>query len=57
MKTGINYRINALANKSKIEGLTEEEKIEQQKLRKNIWQLFVKNFKKQLDNIEIDYVD
>lgn len=46
-------RINFLANKSKKEGLTETEKIEQKRLREEYLQNFRANFRKQLDSIEI----
>lgn len=46
-------RINALAKKSKSEGLTDEEKIEQQKLRERYLKAFRENFRAQLENIEI----
>ncbi len=46
-------RINFLYNKSKSEGLTEDEVIEQKNLRKEYLKQFRENFKKQLDNIEI----
>jgi len=46
-------RINYLAKKSKLEGLNEAERKEQQMLRKEYLASFRKNFKKQLDNIEI----
>ena len=46
-------RINVLAKKSKGEGLTEEEKQEQQVLRKQYIEAFKANFRQQLDNIEI----
>ena len=45
-------RINQLAKKAKEEGLTDKEKAEQVKLRKEYLQNFRSNFKKQLDNIE-----
>ena len=45
-------RINALARKSREEGLSEEEKAEQQKLREAYIQAFRGNLKQQLDNIE-----
>ena len=50
-------RINELAAKKKSVGLTEEEKIEQQALYKDYLAAFRKNFKAQLDNIDIEYVD
>ena len=43
-------RINELARRSKAEGLTEEEKKEQQLLRKEFLRM---NLKSQLDNIDI----
>lgn len=46
-------RINYLAKKCKQEGLTEEEKSEQDCLRKEYIRCFRNNFKKQLDCIEI----
>ena len=45
-------RINYLARKSKVEPLTEEEQLEQKKLRKEYLENFRKNFKMQLDNIK-----
>lgn len=45
-------RINQLSRKAKDVGLTEEEKVEQAKLRQEYLNNFRKNFKKQLDNIE-----
>ena len=44
-------RINYLYNKSKAEGLTEEEKIEQQELRKKYIDNVKRNFRSQLDTI------
>ncbi|MGP1569740.1 MAG: DUF896 domain-containing protein [Eubacteriales bacterium] len=46
-------RINFLARKSKIEGLTEIEKAEQQKLRKAYVEAFKASLRSQLENIEI----
>lgn len=43
-------RINYLARKSKAEGLTDEEKAEQQALRDEYRAGFVQNLKAQLDN-------
>lgn len=45
-------RINQLAHKSKKEGLTEEEKVEQQLLRQEYIAAFRENLKAQLDMIE-----
>lgn len=50
-------RINFLANKKKTEGLTEAEAIEQAELRTKYLEAFRKNFKQQLDNVEIVYKD
>ena len=50
-------RINVLSKKSKAEGLTESEKTEQEILRKQYLEQFRKNFRKQLDNIDVTYVD
>lgn len=50
-------RINVLSKKSKAEGLTESEKTEQEILRKQYLEQFRNNFRKQLDNIEVTYVD
>lgn len=46
-------RINELARRSKAEGLTEEEKEEQQLLRKEFLASVRMNLKSQLDNIDI----
>ena len=46
-------RINHLSRKSKKEGLTQEEKEEQQLLRREYIDAFKRNLKSQLDNIEI----
>lgn len=46
-------RINALARKSKAEGLTEEEKAEQQKLRRAYIDSFKESLTAQLDNTYI----
>lgn len=51
-------RINELYHKSKTpEGLTEAEKKEQEKLRKEYIQAFRRNLKKSLDNTEVEYPD
>ena len=50
-------RINELARKSKAEGLTEEEKKEQQLLRQEFIADFRKNLKSQLDNIDVQEAD
>jgi len=46
-------RINYLANKSKNEGLTEEEKIEQANLRQEYLRLFKEGFRQRLESIKI----
>ncbi len=46
-------RINVLAKKSKIEGLTDEEKIEQSLLRDEYLSLVRKNFKSTMKTIKI----
>lgn len=46
-------RINVLYRKMKEEGLTEEEKLEQQELRKQFISDFRKNLRGQLDNISL----
>ena len=45
-------RINYLYKKSKEEGLTEEEKVEQQELRQKYIDNVKRNFRAQLDTIE-----
>lgn len=50
-------RINALYHKSQKEGLTEEEKEEQTKLRKEYVASIRGNLKSQLDNITIENPD
>lgn len=45
-------RINELARKSKTVGLTEEERLEQQQLRKEYIETFRSEFRKQLDSIQ-----
>lgn len=51
-QTPLTKRINELARKAKAEGLTEEEKVEQNLLRQEFLIKFRANFKAQLDNIE-----
>ena len=46
-------RINELAHKSKLEGLTNEEKAEQAELRRRFLDDFRAAFKQQLDSIEL----
>ncbi len=50
-------RINKLYHKAKNEGLTEEEKAEQQALRKQFVADFRRNLRGQLDNISIKEAD
>jgi len=50
-------RINELYNKAKTEGLTEEEKKEQQVLRKQFIDDFKRNLRGQLDNISVQEAD
>ncbi|MCI5954991.1 MAG: DUF896 domain-containing protein [Lachnospiraceae bacterium] len=50
-------RINELYHKSQAEGLTEEEKQEQEKLRKEYVASVRNNLKSQLDNIVIEKPD
>jgi uncharacterized protein YnzC (UPF0291/DUF896 family) len=50
-------RINELYNKAKTEGLTEEEKKEQQVLRKQFIDDFKRNLRGQLDNISVKEAD
>lgn len=47
-------RINYLANKKKTSGLTKEETIEQQELRKEYLQLFKEGFKQQLSACKVE---
>ena len=46
-------RINELARKSKVEALTEEEKLEQKALREEYLAAIRRNFRQTLDSIEI----
>ncbi|MDP4180380.1 MAG: DUF896 domain-containing protein [Bacillota bacterium] len=46
-------RINELSKKSKTEGLTDDEKIEQQNLRKEYINAFKSNLKSSLDSIRV----
>lgn len=50
-------RINALHHKAQSVGLTEEEKIEQAKLRKEYIATIKMNLRNQLDNIDIKEAD
>lgn len=50
-------RINALSRKSKAEGLTEEERAEQQVLRREYVESFKRNLRGQLDQISIQEKD
>ena len=50
-------RINELYHKAKNEGLTEEEKVEQQILRKEFIDSFRRNLRGQLENISIKEED
>ena len=50
-------RINYLANKARNEGLTEIEKEEQAKLRKEYLKLFREGFRQRLDSIKIERKD
>lgn len=50
-------RINELANKSKVEELTSEEKKEQAELREEYLEVFRGNFRRKLENITVEYVD
>lgn len=47
-------RLNALARKEKAEGLTSEEKAEQQKLREEFRAAFRRNFETQLENTVVE---
>ena len=46
-------RINELYHKSQAEGLTDEEKAEQQRLRREYVDIIKGNLKSQLDNIDV----
>ncbi|MGO4697097.1 DUF896 domain-containing protein [Paenibacillus sp. 2TAB26] len=46
-------RINELARKNKSEGLSDEETVEREELRKQYLTVFKSNFRQQLDQIEI----
>ncbi len=50
-------RINELYHKSQAEGLTDTEKEEQTRLRKEYIQIVRQNFRSQLDNIDIENED
>ena len=50
-------RINELAKKAKTEGLNEEEKSEQARLRNEYLQVFRKNLRSGLESITIEYPD
>ena len=50
-------RINELARKSKAEGLTEEEALEQTELRGKYIANFRANFRKQLEKIDVKQAD
>lgn len=50
-------RINELARKSRAEGLTSEEKAEQQKLRQEYIAAVKMNLRTQLDNIDVQEKD
>jgi 5-formyltetrahydrofolate cyclo-ligase len=50
-------RINELGRKQKAQGLSEEEKAEQQALRQEYLQAFRANFAAQLDNVYIERED
>lgn len=57
MDSNMIERINALARKSKSEGLTDEEKKEQEKLRREYIAAIRMNIRTQLDNIDIREAD
>jgi uncharacterized protein YnzC (UPF0291/DUF896 family) len=50
-------KINFYAAKAKSEGLTEDEKKEQERLREEYLGHFRKRFRQQLDNMDIEYID
>ncbi|MBQ1303096.1 MAG: DUF896 domain-containing protein [Firmicutes bacterium] len=57
METKRLARINELAHIAKERPLTPEELEERDRLRKEYLAAFRANFKKQLDNIDIEYID
>lgn len=50
-------KINALAKKKREQGLTEEEQKLQKELYAEYLKNFRKNFSKQLDNVDVEYPD
>lgn len=57
MDKELTNRINELARKQKEEGLTDEEKKEQEELRQRYLKEFREYFRKRLENIDIEYVE
>lgn len=53
----LTLRINELAKKKREKGLTEAEQAEQKELYKKFLSNFRSNFKKQLDNTDVEYPD